>query len=314
MTISRSKLTHLAATCMALSALGTASAQGLPILRVEALSVTEFSRTYPIVLTLSQPSSIDVTGRLSADGTTRHNSAHSDLNATPGPSCENGVDFIPLVERPFIIPAGQLSTTMETTICGDNVVEEDETFLVTVNRTSLVGARCETGLRDRCTHSPSIINNDDPARDPSGMRVFDVLVTEPRSGTINAELTVRLARTTTVPVTVDYHTVAGTASDRGHFTLPLFRPSVAIRNPDACTEAQFTTGFGLKKMTYSRDFLPRSGTVTIEANTDRTTIEVPICADRFAESQEYFFVVITSTAAIARGRALVSIQGNRPTN
>jgi hypothetical protein len=319
MNISRSSLINIAAICMAFSGLGAASAQSLPILSVEVFSVTEFARTYPIVLKLSAPSAVDVRGRLSADGSTRHNSAHTEFDATPGPSCENGVDFIPLINRPFIIPAGQLSTTLETSICGDGVAEENEHFVVTVHRDTLVGARCETGLRNRCDHTPDILNNDDdPAHAQDGIRIYDVLIREPSSGTVNAEVTVRLARTTTEPVTVDYHTVAGTASDRGHVAPPLFRRSVAMRNPDACTEAQFTPGFGLKKITYSRDFLPRSGTVTIAANSDRATISIPICADRFAEGQEHFFVVISNGArvsssglsfgeGIARGRALVSI-------
>ncbi len=292
------------------------AAQGLPILGVEVFSYPELRR-YPITLRLSGPSNVDVKGRISADGSTRHGSDPMQ-EATPGPRCENGVDFIPLVNQPFTIPRGQLSTTLETEVCGDAVFESNEHFLVRVDRASLVGARCADGLANRCDHVPDILDDDAAADGLLSLRIFNVLVREPRTGTTQAELTVQLSRTAADPVTVAYHTVAGTASDRGRVAPPLARPSVAINDPDACSVLQRLPGLGLQRLAFTRDFLPRTGVLTIPAGSSRATISIPVCADPFAEGQEHFFVVLSnaevappsgvvSGVGIARGRALVSI-------
>ncbi len=264
---------------------GGAMAQTLPLLTIQSFSWTEQNAgttQMPVTLSLSfANNTADVAGFVSA-GQTAVSGVSPFALATPGASCVPGVDFVEVVNRPFTIARGTLSTTFNVTICGDQVVEQNENFRIGVATATLVGARCPN-TSGGCASVPTIVNDDVDNLIPV-VRIDDVRIQEPASGTVNAVLTVRLSRPASQDSVVSFATQSDTAS------------GVAI----ACSGKS--------------DFLHRSGTVNIPAGQITATINVPICADNVAESDQRFFIVLSNASShlngIADGRGEVTITAN----
>ena len=96
--------------------------------------------------------------------------------------------------------AGETSKTLAVSLTGDTVIENDETFTVTLS-----GA---TGVTISDAQGVGTLTNDDfPA-----LSISDVTVNEGNSGTTNAVFTVSLSATSPQTITVNYTTANGTAT------------------------------------------------------------------------------------------------------
>ena len=88
-----------------------ALAQVLPLSTIRHFNWTEqnqFTTRMPVTLTLDMPATVEVRGFISAGQTTAAGVSPFAL-ATPGPSCGTGVDFVEIVNRPFVIRVGAVS-------------------------------------------------------------------------------------------------------------------------------------------------------------------------------------------------------------
>ena len=122
--------------------------------------------------------------------------ATSNLTATAG------VDYLATTGT-LTIPAGATSSSISVPIVGDNEVESDETFAVTLSNPSsnaTIGTGTGTGT----------IFNDDAVVVPS-ITVANASTPEGNSGTSTLTFIVSLSTATTVPVSVNYGTSNGTA-------------------------------------------------------------------------------------------------------
>jgi probable HAF family extracellular repeat protein len=113
--------------------------------------------------------------------------------------------------------------------------------------------------------------------DPPQIGIYDVMVYEGNTGTSNVTFSVGLSFASSQPVTVNYSTVSGTA-------------------------------------TAVKDYLAKSGTLSIPAGQTTGTITVQIIGDRLAESNETFFVNLSSptSATIADGQGVGVIVDDEP--
>lgn len=284
-------------------ACASAGAQTLPLLSIESFSWTEHDQgetRMPVTLRLSAPNNDrDVTGFFTA--TQNATPGVSPLHlATPGPACADGVDFVQQTNTPFTIRRGETSTVIEVVICGDRVLEDDELFVLTVNAGTLAGARCPN-TSGGCIGVPSIVNDDTTG---TVVRIDDVRIQEPASGTVDAVLTLRLSRRIAEDAVISFRTQSDSAVSgvAGAYFLN-----------GGCVGRHLLTG-----ATVHRDFLAASGTRTIAAGSLTAEIRVPICADGNAlkELQKRFYVLLTATAGglvgIADGRGQVDILANGP--
>ena len=157
-------------------------------------------------------------------------------------------------------------------------------------------------LIERCASVPTIVNDDTNDRGPT-VGIDDVRLLEPATGTVDAVLTVRLSRSTSVDSTITFRTQSDTAA------------STAF---GASFSAASCTGLTKPGDVVLRDFIPVSGSVVIPAGSDRTQIRVPICNDgrAFSEPDQRFFVVLTDVSPVqgglADGRGQVTIAANGP--
>jgi hypothetical protein len=282
---------------------GGAWAQTLPLLTLDSFRWTEHdqgSTKMPVTLRLDAPNNErNVTGFITA--TQRANGGISPFKlATPGASCADGVDFVEIIDKAFTINRGELSTTVDVTICGDRVLEEEELFVVSVSRSTLVGARC-LEISAGCATVPSIVNDDTGG---SVVRIDDVRIQEPVSGTVEAVLTLKLSRRIPEDAVISWRTQSDTA---------VGGVAGALFSAGSCVGRQLFTG-----ATVHRDFLPAGGTATIPANEFTAQVRVPICADGNAtrEAEKRFYVVLTTASGnlngIADGRGQVDILANGP--
>lgn len=273
-------------------------AQGLPTISVAPHEHQE-SRLQQVVAKTIRLDRLNptttVTGRFSMN---QQRAVEGDVGvATPGPGCTQGVDFIELNQVPFTIPAGQLSTTVLITFCGDTVPEFDETLSLTIHAETLVGAQCSAnGLS--CKAQAKIINSPD--------NIFNSLV---RVGTTRGEAGVTVPTTVSVPLhleplivvnsgfTFSFRTVDGTASSGNpdHFA------------PGQCSGTNPATG-----ATVTRDFIPRTGAVTsLDGVLGLLPIDIQICPKSTAQPEKSFFLQLfdlSATASLANGRGQVFIQ------
>lgn len=279
-------------------------AQTLPLLTIRSFSWTEQnqgSTRMPVTLSLDAPASTQVVGLVSV-GQNAANGVSPFALATPGAVCGPGVDFVEIKPRIFVIPVGATSFTFDVDICGDRVFEQDEIFVIRVDGASLVGARCPNTSAG-CASVPTIVNDDLNNQGPV-VRIDDVRILEPQSGTVEAVLTVKLARTSLDDSTISYRTQGDTAvSAVQGFLFPSF----------SCVGTDPQTG-----LSRTRDFLPVQGSVVIPAGQVTAQIRVPVCADgrAVAELDQRFFVVLTAASAntggLADGRGEVTIVANGP--
>ena len=68
--------------------------------------------------------------------------ASSPKSASGGSACKSGIDFVTVATTALTLAATSTTQTINVTICGDMLVEPDETFLVTLSAPS-AGARLD---------------------------------------------------------------------------------------------------------------------------------------------------------------------------
>jgi fibro-slime domain-containing protein/uncharacterized repeat protein (TIGR01451 family) len=179
-------------------------------------------------LTLSQPSGREV--KVNYATTAQSAAAGSDFVATSGT-----VTF----------PVGTTEREVHVAVKGDLVDELAETFRLTLSSPQNVTLAT--------TAATGTIVDDDTA----SITAVDVEVVESDSGTVNAQVPVRLSMTSDRAVQVAYTTVAGTA-------------------------------------TSPADFTATSGTLTFPAGSTQQTIAVPIVGETLEEVTESFLVMLSN--------------------
>jgi Calx-beta domain len=290
----------------------TGLALALPTISIDVQNVPDARSTLPVTIRLSEPSALAVTGQFSA--TQPFTESNIRFDATGGKECKNGVDFIEKIRQSFRIEPGQVSISLPVQLCPDNVVETDEHIRLQIHTDSLSGAQCGTGLQADCVATPQLIDSGASAT-ISALQVFDLTVQEPPTGIVNARVRVRLNRIGANDLrgaTIRFRTEEAPVEPNGGFQLP--PPPLGI-GPD-CAGNWFGTR-------YRREFLPRSGTVTIPARdpnagaldgTNEAFIDIPICADNVRETAptEFYVVIESDDQAISRGRARVRITDFSP--
>jgi 6-phosphogluconolactonase (cycloisomerase 2 family) len=120
-------------------------------------------------------------------------------SALGGGTCSTNVDFIS-VGRTATIAAGQLSTTVAVSICGDLLEESEEQFFLNLSSPQDANILDGQGI--------ATITDDDLAPDIS---VNDVVFAEPSSGSDTLAFTVSLNQAWSDNVIVNYATISGTA-------------------------------------------------------------------------------------------------------
>lgn len=118
----------------------------------------------------------------------------ADGTATGGLSCLSGADYI-IDQGVELIPVGALGATISVTICGDAVIEPDETF--TVNLTRVVN-----GVLAQSQVTGTILDDDDI---PS-IIVDPARAGEPASGTAPMNFRAHLTRSSTEEIRFNYIT------------------------------------------------------------------------------------------------------------
>ncbi|MCB1560093.1 MAG: beta-propeller fold lactonase family protein [Xanthomonadales bacterium] len=170
--------------------------------------------------------------------------------ATGGGGCASGIDFIN-ASGVASIPAGQLQTTVNVTVCGDGTIEPNETFEL-----QLTGTHGDFGVIQDSSVQATILDDDDL---PS-VRVANVRVLEPETGSAPASFEVSLSRSSAVDVSFDYATSNGTA----------------------------TAGL---------DFTASSASLTIPAGDTSASIHIAVLADATVEPQETFRLQLSNPQA-----------------
>ncbi|KAA1418893.1 hypothetical protein F0U44_10470 [Nocardioides humilatus] len=178
----------------------------LPVLTIGDTAVVEGStgaRTARFTVTLSATSATQVTAHYATlDGT-----------ATTG-----GADYT-AASGTVTIPAGALSATVNVNVRGDTTTEPAESYRVRLTAPSgaTVGRASGTGR---------IVNDDPPL---TGLRVAagDASITEGNGGSRNATVSVTLSSPAPAALTVDWSTIAGTATAATDFTTRSGRLSFA---------------------------------------------------------------------------------------
>ncbi|WP_125730857.1 beta strand repeat-containing protein [Microcystis viridis] len=164
---------------------------GIPTLSIEDVTIAEGnSGTTNAILTVRLNVASDDIVRV--DYTTENGTAiaGSDYTTTSGT-----LTFAP----------GATSQTIAIPVIGDSLSENDETFFVNLSNPSN-GAIVDN-------FATVTITNDEPT-----LSIDDLTIIEGNSGTSNAIFTVRLSRTSSTPVTVEYSTANGTAIAGSDYT------------------------------------------------------------------------------------------------
>jgi hypothetical protein len=158
---------------------------------------------------------------------------------------------------------GQASVSFAVSILDDSLIEGPETVLLALAGPiggNVLGATSTAALT---------ISDDEPLPQ---LAIDDATLVEGDAGTTSAAFTVSLSAASTLPVTVDFATADGSASD----------PS---------------------------DYSATNGRLTIPAGSTTATITVTVNGDATVETDESFFVNLTgpTNAAVADGQGLASI-------
>ncbi|SFE91182.1 Calx-beta domain-containing protein [Roseivivax sediminis] len=228
---------------------------GLPTISIASTDTREsigsgFGGTIDFVVTLSEPAEDTVTVQYrSVDRTT---SAGTDYAAFEGT-----VTFAP----------GETSKTISPRVTSDNVDEDDESF--SVELFSPTGAVLAGGV-PVLTEAAFIIDDDGVGLDRA-LHVSDVFITEPVSGTATATFEIRLSRAFDTATTLDYETVAGSASA-------------------------------------GSDYTPASGSITFLPGQIEAAVNVTVRSDNdFTESPETFLLSIPALPSTVAGGAAGSL-------
>ena len=152
----------------------------------------------------SGTSNANFTVNLSSASTTPVTVAYATSNGT----ATAGADYT-ATSGTVTFAAGVTSQTVAVKVTGDNTVEPNETFTVTLSN--------PTGATISKATATGTITNDDAAPVPT-VSISDVTVAEGNSGTSNANFTVNLSSASTTPVTVAYATSNGTATAGADYT------------------------------------------------------------------------------------------------
>jgi subtilisin family serine protease len=134
--------------------------------------------------------------------------------ATQNYSALNGSDYQGRTLTGQVIPAGQLSKTVQVTIIGDTVVEANEAFFGNITGGSV-------SIFDSQALATSF-NDDGPT-----LTITDASVSEGNSGTKLMTFTVNLSQAAGVPVTYRLTTANGTASGVSDFVQATLNDSIA---------------------------------------------------------------------------------------
>ncbi len=182
---------------------------------------------------------------------------------TNGVTATGGTDFVGGSGIVTFVPT-DVSEPVTVTINGDLLDELNETFTVDLSNPSNATILDAQGV--------GTITDDDP---PPTISIGDVTVTEGDTGTTNASFTVSLSAVSGLPVSVDFTTVDGSATQPGDYTLT-------------------------------------TGTLVIPANTPSAPIVVPVVGDTTVEGTETFTVNLSLpvNATIADGTATGTITDN----
>ncbi|MEB2315756.1 MAG: beta-propeller fold lactonase family protein [Xanthomonadaceae bacterium] len=156
--------------------------------------------------------------------------------AIGGPLCGSGADFRQLANQALVIPAGATSATLRVQVCGDTVVEPDETF--TVELLSTLG---NFGVFAKSTAVVTIQDDDDVPT----LAVDAVRVAEPPSGSSVARFVAKLSRSHTRTVSFQYATQGGSAQPGADFVAASgtlsFEPGDIEKNIDVTILADAAT-------------------------------------------------------------------------
>jgi len=134
--------------------------------------------------------------------------------STSGGTATAGTDYATVISTTLSFSAGQTSKPVTVNVTGDTVVEPNETF-------NLVLATPGAGTVISDTTGTATIVDDDGTITPGPATYFsinDVRVTEGNSATTPANFTVTRSGNTTGTSTVQYKTVAGTATATSDYT------------------------------------------------------------------------------------------------
>ena len=180
---------------------------------------------------------------------------------TADETATNGVDYVG-VSGTLVFPPGTTSQSLPVTVLGDRVHETDESLLLMLSNASY-GVLETNRVR-------GVILNDDPLPE---LTISDVQLFEGHSGVTNAVFTVRLSRTSSQTVGVDFQTVDGTATAT------------------------------------NRDYVSKSGRLTFPPGTTLQTISIEVLGDLVNEADETFSVSLSnpSTALIKDGLGQATI-------
>ena len=162
------------------------------------------------------------------------------------------------------IPAGQTTGTFTVQALGDGRFEGDETFTVTLSDPSNATIDSKAG-----TGTGTITNDDDAPV----ITITDVSAAEGTGANGKASFIVSLSGVTELPVTVSFATADG-------------------NNADATLNALSAS-----------DYVSQTGTLTFNPGQTSQTIEIDLTADAVAESDERFFVNLTSPTGATIGDA-----------
>lgn len=194
--------------------------------------------TYSVNELSSTPATITVTR--SGDNTAQATVDYATSNGT----ATAGSDYTAKSGTLTFAP-GEFTKTITVPILDDNVFEGVETFNITLSNAN--GA----SLVSPSTAVVSIVDNESK---PFISVTGPGSITEPGTGTVDAVYTVRLTSASTLPVTVDYITVDGTATVAGN------------------------------------DYVPTSGTLTFNPGETAKNITIQVKADDLIEGTESFFL------------------------
>jgi hypothetical protein len=229
--------------------------KGHPALRVNDQSVPEGNSATTrahVTVTLTPPSPATVTVRW----------------ATVSGTATAGKDFTS-DSGTLTFHRGQASKTITVSVIGDTQPESDEDFSIKLSHPS--GAEIATGS---ATATVTILDDDIPA-----LSITGTSVKEGNGGTAQAQLKVTLSPASPDTVTVQWNTVAGSA-------------------------------------TAGKDFVSNSGLLTFLKGQTTQTITVSVIGDTAPESDEHFSVQLLSPtkAQVTRGSATVTIQDDDATS
>ncbi|MGH2527822.1 MAG: Calx-beta domain-containing protein [Actinomycetota bacterium] len=248
---------------------GNNSATTTTTVRARAsLSINDVSKTegnagtsnFDFTVTLSPASSQTVTvAYATTDGT-----------ATGGSSCAGFPTDYETTAGSLSFAPGETQKTITVRVCGDTVNEPDETFFV--NLSGATNATISDG------QGRGTIVNDEAA---PALSINDVSKAEGNAGTTNFDFTVTLSPASSQSVTVDFATIADTATEG-----------------TAC-------GGGT-------DYLKTTGSLTFAPGVTQRTITVPVCGDSVNEANETFFVNLSnpSGATISDGQGTGTIEND----